>query len=25
MIYPLALWLFGRSLAYGRRMGLLGG
>jgi ABC-2 type transport system permease protein len=25
IMYPLALWLFGRSMEYGRKMGLLGG
>jgi hypothetical protein len=25
VVYPIAMWLYGRSLEYGRKMGLLAG
>jgi hypothetical protein len=25
VVYPIAIWLFGRSMNYGRKMGLLSG
>ncbi|MEX2269024.1 MAG: hypothetical protein WEA75_10090, partial [Acidimicrobiia bacterium] len=25
VVYPIALWLFGRALDYGRKLGVLGG